>query len=58
MNAAEYQQPDGMQMARHRSTPTGELYDDEKNSISFEGDITELPNGVRRAVARSLRRPR
>ena len=48
---------DGMQMAPHRSTLTGELYDDGKNWISFENDITELPSSVRRSVARRLRRP-
>ncbi len=42
MNAAEYQRSDGMQLAGHCSTLTGELYDDDnKNGISFENDITD-----------------
>ena len=48
---------DRMQMASHRFTLTGELYDDGKNWISFENDITELPSIVRRSVARRLRTP-
>ena len=43
---------DVMQMAPHRSTLTGELYDDGKNWISFENDLTEQPSSVRRSVAR------
>ena len=39
---------DRMQVVLHRST----LYDDGKNWISFENDITELPSSVRRSVAR------
>ena len=33
---------DRMQMAPHRSTLSGELYDDDTDWISFENDITEL----------------
>jgi hypothetical protein len=33
---------------------TGELYDDGKDRISFENDVTELPSSVRRSVARRL----
>ena len=48
---------DRMQMAPHRSTLTGELYDDGKNWISFENDITELPSSVWRSVVIRLRSP-
>ena len=46
-----------MQMASHRFTPSGELYNDGNNWISFENDITELRSSVRRSVARRLRPP-
>ena len=46
-----------MQMVPHRSILTSELYDDDKNWISFENAITELPSSVRRIGSRRLRRP-
>jgi hypothetical protein len=47
---------DGMQMAPHRFSLTGKLYDDAKNWVSLDNDITELPSSVRRSVAGRLRR--
>ena len=48
---------DRMQMAPHRSTLTGELYDYDKELDLLRDDIAELPSSVRRSVARRLRRP-
>ena len=48
---------DRMQVAPHRSTLTGELYDYDKELDLLRDDITELPSSVRRSVARRLRRP-